>query len=150
MTGIHTIIRYLCKYIRHEHPPNPVCQLNVQIETFVSYILNILAISQVSNTRSLKNRSFRDDMRSGLNEEGIDYIFALRNMDSKSPLQFFCLGLSFKYQFEDNVAENAQAICFKFCFNQLKLDCCKSIEKMQKVRLDGTQLPITQLLPNRF
>ncbi len=30
------------------------------------------------------------------------------------------------------------------------LDFCKSIEKMPKVRLDGVQIPITQLLPNRF
>ncbi len=60
-------------------------------------------------------------MRSVLNEEGIDYIFALRNMDSKSPLQFFCLGLSLKYQFEDNVAEYEQRICFKPSFNQLIL-----------------------------
>ncbi len=27
---------------------------------------------------------------------------------------------------------------------------CKSIEKMQKVRLGGIQLPITQLQPDRF
>ncbi len=32
----------------------------------------------------------------------------------------------------------------------LILGCCKSIAKMQKVRLNGTQLPITPLLPNRF
>ncbi len=30
------------------------------------------------------------------------------------------------------------------------LGCCKSREKLQKVRLNGIQLPITQLLPNRF
>ncbi len=28
--------------------------------------------------------------------------------------------------------------------------CCKGIEKMQKSRLDGSQLPITQLRPKRF
>ncbi len=30
------------------------------------------------------------------------------------------------------------------------IGCCKSIEKMQKVRLNGIQLPSTQFLPNRF
>ncbi len=30
------------------------------------------------------------------------------------------------------------------------LGCCKSIEKIENVRVDGIQIPITQLLPNRF
>ncbi len=38
----------------------------------------------------------------------------------------------------------------KWILTQILLVCCRSVEKMQTMRLDGNQIPITQILPNRF
>ncbi len=45
--------------------------------------------------------------------------------------------------------EQSKMLQYQLIYNSSILGCCKSIEKA-KVRLNGIQLPITQLLQNRF